>query len=399
MKKLLFVIESLSLGGAEKSLVTLLNLLDYEKYEVDLQLFSYGGEFEKLLPEKVNVLPILPFFEYCNIPYKNIGKKMKDVKAFTSQLSYSLKLRRKKYNNIEKSVLMWKCVQKSFQMMDKQYDVAIAYAQGVPTFYVADKVKALKKIAWINATYVPKNKEMDYINQIYEKFDYVNLVAEGGYQKFGETFPMHKTKRIMVKDILDCDFDKKMANLSGEKIERNNDREIILLTVGRLIESKGYDLALQACKALKEKKIPIKWYVIGEGDQRKKIEQKMKENSLEDTFILLGAKSNPYPFFKSCDIYVQTSRFEGFCITLSEARMFEKPVVTTEFNTVYSQIIPDKNGLIVSLDGNAIAAGIEKMIQDTEYRNRIIQYIKSEKIGNREELEKFYEVVEKCTDK
>ena len=184
---------------------------------MDLQLFSYGGEFEKLLPEKVNVLPILPFFEYCNIPYKNIGKKIEDVKKFSSQVSYSLKLRRKRYNNIEKSVLMWKCVQKSFEIMDKQYDVAIAYAQGVPTFYVADRVKASKKIAWINATYVPKNKEMNYINQIYEKFDYVNLVAEGGYQKFAEIFPMHKTKRIMIKDILDCDFDKKMANLSGRK--------------------------------------------------------------------------------------------------------------------------------------------------------------------------------------
>lgn len=395
MKKLLFVIDSLTLGGAEKSLVTLLNLLDYEKYDVDLQLFSYGGEFEELLPEKVNLLPILPFFEYCKIPYKKIWKKMRDVKAFDSQLSYSIRLRRKKRNNIEKAVLMWNCVHKSFQTLDKQYDVAIAYAQGVPTFYVADKIKALKKIAWINATYIPKNKEWNYINQIYENYDYVNLVAEGGYQKFGEIFPMHQTKRIMIKDILDCDFNKKMAKLPGDKIERKKDGEIILLTVGRLIESKGYDLALQACKVLKEKRLPIKWYIIGEGNQRGNIVREIKENSLEDTFILLGAKSNPYPYFKFCDIYVQTSRLEGFCITLSEARMFEKPVVTTEFNTVYSQIIPDRNGMVVSLDGNAIAAGIEKMIQDTEYRNRIIQYTKSEKIGNLEELEKFYTIIEK----
>lgn len=393
MKKLLFVIESLTLGGAEKSLVTLLNLLDYEKYEVDLQLFSYGKEFEKLLPQEVNLLPILPFFSYCNIPYKNVSVKIRNIKHLSSQLLYSLRLRSGKYDNIEKSVLMWKSVRKSFKIMEKEYDVAIAYAQGVPTFYVADKIKASKKIAWINATYLPKEREKDYISQKYRKFQNINLVAEAGFEKFGETFPEHIGKRILIKDILDYEFNKKLAKLNTENLEIERDGNIIILTVGRLIESKGYDLAVAACKILKDKKIPIKWYIIGEGNKREELSEKIKELSLEEVFVLLGAKSNPYPYYDICDIYVQTSRYEGFCLTLSEARMFNKPVVTTEFNTVYSQIVRDKNGLVVDIDGKAIADGIEKMIKDTEYRQRIIENIKKEKKGNKEELEKFYEVI------
>lgn len=396
MKKLLFVIESLSLGGAEKSLVTLLNLLDYEKYEVDLQLFSYGGEFEKLLPEEVNLLPTLPFFEYCNIPYKKIGKKIRDVKALDSQLSYSLKLRRKKYNNIEKSVLMWKSVKKSFQVMDKQYDVAIAYAQGVPTFYVVDKVKALKKIAWINVSYFPKGEYKEYISGYFNQYEYINTVSESVYNQFVQEFELQKNKAVLIKDIIDVDFNEKMALMSEAKEFEDSADIYKILTVGRLVNQKGYDIAVEACKILREEGIQFKWYVIGEGNKRQMISEKIKEYGLQENFILLGAKSNPYPYFSKCDIYVQTSRFEGFGITIAEARLFNKPIVTTKFDAVYSQITPDENGLVVDIDAKAVAIGIEKMIRDKEYRKKIIENVTKEKKGNREELGKFYDIIEKC---
>ncbi|WP_455682152.1 glycosyltransferase, partial [Thomasclavelia sp.] len=391
----LFVIESLNLGGAEKSLVTLLNLLDYEKYDVDLQLFTYGGDFEKLLPKNVKLLPTLEYFEYCNISYQNFIKKIKKPKMFVSQLRYSIKLRTGRFNNIEKSVFLWTFSKYRFRFTKKKYDVAIAYAQGVPTFYVADKVNAKKKIGWINATYIPKGKYNTYINNYYKKFDYINCVSESVKIQFCNTFPNQVGKEVIIKDILDYSFNKKMLQLPSDVYkEFDKNCQLIILTVGRMCFHKGYDLAVEACRILKEKKIEFKWYVIGNGDKREFIERKIIEYKLQNNFILLGAKGNPYPYFKACDIYVQTSRHEGFGITLAEARMFNKPIVTTKFDAVYSQIIPNKNGLIVEISGEAIADGIIKMINNDNYRANIIRYLKSEKKGNLEELEKFYNIIE-----
>lgn len=393
-KKLLFVIESLNLGGAEKSLTTLLNLLDYDKYDVDLQLFANGGPFQDLLPKQVNLLHNLDYFSYCKIPYKNIVKKLNNIKYLQSQIRYSLDIRKENYNNIQKPILLWEDTKNCFDVMEKDYDIAIAYAQGLPTFYVADKVKAKKKLAWVNVTYMPEGKWFEYIDKYYGEYDYVNCVSESVLNQFENIFTNHSNKTIMIKDILDYNFNYKMADMTEcrEMIETIGSYK--LLTVGRLVHQKGYDLALEACKILKDRNLAFKWYVIGEGNKREELEQKIKEYSLENHFILLGSKNNPYPYFKNCDIYVQTSRFEGFGITIAEARMFNKPVVTTEFDAVYSQMIQDTNGLVVKMIPEAIAEGIEKMIYNHEYRNKIVKYLETEKKGNTEEIKKFYKVVE-----
>lgn len=393
MKKLLFVIESLNLGGAEKSLVTLLNLIDYDQYDVDLQLFSYGGDFEQLLPKKVNLLPIIPFFEYCNIPYKNYKNKLAHPKYLISQLSYSLNLRVKKYNNIEKSVIMWKKVHKSFKKQSNEYDVAIAYAQGVPTFYVADKIIAKKKMAWVNVSYFPQAKYKRYINKYFNRFDKVNCVSESVKNQIISHFNIDVKKLVVIKDIVSYDINYKLSMLEDLYLPKNEG--YVLLTVGRIVYQKGYDIAVGACKILKERGLPFKWYVVGDGNLAGEIKNKVRENGLENSFILVGAKSNPYPYFKACEIYVQCSRFEGFGIVLTEARQFNKPIVTTNFDSVKNQITNNINGLIVSMNPISVANGIEKMMKDKDYRNRIIKNIEKEKKENIEELEKFYEVVEK----
>ena len=136
-KKILFVIESLTLGGAEKSLVTLLNLLDYSKYEADLLLFAQGGAFQELLPKEVNLLPVPDYFAYNAIPWSEAGRKLKEPGKMLAQLRYSVALRTGKHNHIEKAVLLWQASHRCFDKLLKEYDVAIAYAQGMPTFFVA----------------------------------------------------------------------------------------------------------------------------------------------------------------------------------------------------------------------------------------------------------------------
>ena len=152
-------------------------------------------------------------------------------------------------------------------------------------------------------------------------------------------------------------------------------------------------MALDACKILKEKGINFRWYALGKGPLKSDIEEYIKKHELEEYFVLLGVKANPDPYIKDADIYVQTSRFEGFGLAIAEARMLNTPVVTTEFDAVYNQIVQGKNGLVVDMNSKSIADGILKLINDTELRNSIIDYLKKEKKGNTEELEKFYKLI------
>lgn len=388
------MIESLTLGGAEKSLVTLLNLLDYDKYDVDLLLFAQGGAFQELLPSKVNLLPIPDYFEYNCIPWNNFIKKAKHPRKMVAQLRYSILLRMKNFNHIEKAALLWKSSHKCFDILPQRYDFAIAYAQGLPTFFVAEKINAKRKAAWINAVYRPQGAYLDYIKPFYNKFDFVNAVSDTVAQQIQGTFALPPCKITHIMDILDADFAAKMAEMpSGASTDMSGSGTKIL-TVGRLSAMKGYDLAIDAARLLVERGLDFTWYVIGEGALRVELERQISGNGLQNRFILLGSRNNPYPYFKACDLYVQPSKYEGFGITLAEAKMFHKPIVTTAFEAVGAQFANRKNGLIVDISAQGIADGIILMLTDTELRTNCVHNLESEKIGNTEEIEKFYKLIE-----
>src|SRR5690625_1775586 len=393
-KSLLFVIDSLDIAGAEKSLVTLLNLLDYTKYEVDLQLFSYGNTLEQLVPHDVNILKP---FEYTNFTNLNLKSAFvhtvttSKYKMFSSRLKYSFNIRKGKCGNKQKARIYWQSASKVIEENPKEYDVAISYAQGVPTFYVAEKIKAKKKIAWVNVSYQLDEKEKRFQSKYYDKYNQIVVVSDSAKAVFMETFPNYTNKISVQYDINNPEFIFNMAEI-GTSYE-DDFEGIKILTVGRLAHQKGYDVALEACQQLKKAGVHFKWYVLGKGPLQAEIEDKIKEMELTNHFILLGVKANPYPFYKHADIYVQTSRFEGFGIAIAEARMLNVPVVTTKFDAVYNQMIHEKNGLVVNRNANEVAGGIKKLIYDQGLRNNIVNYLRAEKKGNVEEIERFYQLI------
>ena len=395
MKKILFVIDSLHCAGAEKSLTTLLSLLDYSKYDVDLQLFGYGGALEELVPKEVNILKPMEYIKFSSLSTKNaVIKSLKNMnfKMLSSRLKFSLAIRKNNYSNAQKARVYWQKVSNVIENNNKEYDIAISYAQGVPTFYVAEKVCAKKKLAWVNVSYKLEDEDRVFQEQFYDKYNKIVAVSDSAKNIFLETFPKYTDKLEIIYDINDADFIKKMSD-QGQSYN-DNYTGLRILTIGRLANQKGYDMALEACKILKEKGIEFKWYSLGIGPLKEEIEKYINENNLENNFKLLGVKSNPYPFIKDCDIYVQTSRFEGFGIAIAEARMLNKPVVTTRFDAVYNQMKDRKNGLVVDMNSQGIVNGILELINNKELTNEIISYLKTEKKGNTEELEKFYKLIE-----
>lgn len=394
MKKILFVIDSLGCAGAEKSLISLLNLIDYSRYEVDLQLFSYGGELESLLPPNVKLVSPLNYMKFTTLSFSKailIGVINLKLKYLLTRIKFSLGLRIKKLsNNKEKARLFWEINKNCIDKSSKTYDIAIAYAQGVPTFYVADKIEAKKKFTWINTSYDLKGIEKEYQRKKYEKFDKIVCVSDSAKEIFENVYPEFKKKFEIIYDINNPTMIEQMSKI-GEHLSKNN---INLLTIGRLEYGKGYDIALEACKILKDKGINFKWYSLGKGPLKAEIEAKIKEFGLEEYFILLGVTSNPYGYIKSADIYVQTSRFEGFGLAIAEARILNVPVVTTEFDAVYNQMVQRKNGIVTQMDGKSVADGIMELIENEALRADIIEYLKNEKKGNLEEYNKFLKLIE-----
>lgn len=389
-KRLLFVIDSLNIGGAEKSLVTLLNLLDYSRYEVDLQLFGYGGRLERFLPSEVNVLPPLDITGYLSKP---LWRQLCCPAKFLARIGYSLKIRNSRLLHPDKACIYWKTIGRHIDESAGTYDTAIAYAQGIPTFYVIDKIRAAKKLAWVNAEYRLTGTTLDFQRRFYNACDAIVPVSELAKSVFAEVYPEFESKMQVVRDIIDPRIIESMSRLdSDKKIDRSSP---VIMTVGRLNKaSKGSDLALAAAKILNERGAEFRWYAVGNGPYRNEMEQYIADNGLQERFILLGATSNPYSYMRQCDIYVQTSRHEGFGLTIAEARILNRPVVCTNFDGCTMQIIDGRNGLITSFEPADIADAVERLLTDKALRDSIEEYLKGEKKGNTEELGKFYKLVE-----
>ncbi|EJV82561.1 glycosyltransferase [Bacillus cereus] len=392
-KKVLFVIDSLQSGGAEKSLVSLLSLLDYEKYEVDLLMFSASGLYLPLLPKQVNVLDVPIVIKRQAEKFKNLIKH-KYFKELFLRIGASISLRNPYINNnLHAAQIVWRWVSKGMDNLKEKYDVAIAYSQGMPTYFVANKVYASKKIAWVNTDYRLAAYNKDFDLNYYEEFNEIVAVSDVCKEVLIQEIPKIESRIQVVYDIISPTLIKSMAN-EGQGFS-DQFEGLRILTIGRLVYEKGYELAVEACYKLKQKGYKFKWYVIGEGNLQNKLEEMISKYNLHDTFILLGTHKNPYPFIKQSDIYVQPSRYEGYGLAIAEARIFQKPIVATDFITVHNQIKNRENGLIVKMNSEEVYEGIEEIIEDNLLKKYLCENLKNEQVGTEGELKKVYALLEK----
>jgi len=357
-------------------------------------LLAYGQELEKLIPKEVNLLEPLKYTIFSKLTLKIAMKQALfsgDWRMLIARFSYSVKIRRGKYSNPEKAIIFWEKVAKVIENNPKKYDVAISYAQGVPTYYITDKVIAKKKISWVNVTFQPSESVRKFQAKYYKQYHQIVTVSDSTKEVLLNTFPNYEDKITILYDINNPDFISNMAEIGNSYEDDFNG--VRILTVGRLAHQKGYDVALKACQLLREEDIHFRWYVLGKGPLQTEIEQSIREMGLTEHFKLLGVRANPYPYFKNADIYVQTSRFEGFGLAIAEARMLNIPIVTTEFDAVYNQMKHGKNGLVVEQNATAVADSIKKLIHNQKLKQNIIKYLQTEKKGNVEEVEKFYQII------
>ncbi|MDQ6423259.1 glycosyltransferase [Paenibacillus sp. LHD-117] len=395
-KKLLFVMNHLHCGGAEKALVSLLQVIDYDHYEVDLLLFKPTGVFLKQVPEEVHVLPSPENYPYFDMPLKTAAVKCVKRGAFRDLFVrfYLNFVMRTEKNEARREQLAWRHVVRTFRRSEREYDAAIGFLEKSPIYYVVDRVKAKRKLGWIHTNYSNLKMDANIDQPYFEKLDFIVTVSEECLHSLRNEFDLYHNKLKLISNIVSPTIIRNMANEAAlsDPIQH---QVVRIITVSRLSYVKGIDLAIKACKILIDRGYLVKWELLGYGTEKELEENRALINhyGLQSHFVLLGVVENPYPYLKNSLIVVQPSRFEGKSIAIDEAKILKKPIVVTNFSTAKDQINHEVNGLIVEMDPIAIAEGIERFIQDESLRSHVIDRLSEENLGTESEVNKLYELV------
>lgn len=391
-KKIIITMTYMHIGGAERSLISLLHSIDYSRYEVDLFLFSHEGEFMTLIPHQVNLLPELQTYKALVTPLQDLKKTSRFLYCL-KKLSIGLAILRYKCSGTkthEHGITQY-CQSIMLPLMPKinikHYDLAISFI----SFHniVSDKLKAKVKWGWFHSDYHQVSPFIRLDKQTWNRLDKIVHVSEAAQQAFLYYHPELSNKTCVIENILSSAYVHMQAK-EPIKFEKQCVGEIYLLTVGRLCEAKNYSMAIDACYLLKKQGLNIKWLVLGTGHLESILQQKVTSLALEKQFIFLGSKINPYPYMQLCDIYVQPSIFEGKSVSVREAQILGKPVIATNYATASSQIIHELDGLIVEMTPKAVAEAITYLIKQPSLRNLLSQNCRARDYGNETEIEKIY---------
>ena len=378
-KKILFINDNLISGGVEKSLITLLGAIDYNKYDVDLFLFRHEGLFMNAIPSNVNLLKAEIEFEHTKKAVKFYIKRFDFIGAIKKVM---VTLRMEKKQTVGEK---WEVLNKIVPKCNKKYDVAIAYNDYLPLYYLVEYVEADKKIAWNHTDYIEAQLDSNFDRKYYKKIDNLVTISRSCAEKLVITFPEYKNKIYVIENITN-------KKLFIELAEKKNpyasvpDGDIKIISVGRLVHDKGYDISLEAIKRLIQEKYKIKWFIIGVGSEENQIVEFINNNNLNDNIILLHEQANPYPYILNADIYIQTSRVEGKSIAIEEAKLLMKPIVVTHFPTVVNQIEDGKSGLIADMNAESVYLKLKELIDNPQKREELSKYLKENCDDNRKQV-------------
>ena len=399
MVKVLFVISALEAGGAEKSLINLLNLFDYNRYQVDLLLFKKEGIFMDQIPEEVRIIeaPDDLFYLY-NIHGRQIkhalGAFPSIIARITGTIYRNYSVRNKSYPGTQ---IRWnKFYKKHISIFNDEYDIAISYMHGEVMYYVAEKIKARKKITWVHNDYraLKLKPETDYPYLC--SFDKIATISDECVDILTQVFPQIKDKVVSIPNLTSSSLIRKRAELyyPEEYKDSCNANKVIILSIGRLNYQKGFDIAIKIAAEMKKRGLQFVWYIIGQGTEQEHLTELINQFGLKEEFVLLGIRENPYPYIKNADIIAQPSRYEGKSVVIDEAKILHKPIVVSDYATVRDQITNENEGIISKLEVENFAEALEKLIQSKDLRDNYEEYLNQHEYGNDSMVEMYYKLME-----
>ncbi len=355
--KLLIVAHHLTIGGVQKSLISALKVLDYEKYDVTLYLRKNRRTLLPYVDERIKVV----FNEDTHHYYrKPVCVLLQVAEAFCSKMG--LKKQGEKFNKLLGNKIReyeMKYEKKTYFDSEK-YDIAVAYVQGYTALFVDKYINAHKKYVFFHAS---TDEYPDVHKDILADFHKVVALHNDQKNLLSKWYPEISGKICIVENYTDKEMI--VSQSKEEKIYVPEDKTV-LCSCGRFAPVKGFDLAVEAAKILKDKGIGFLWYFVGDGPEREKLEKLIEKYSLEDYIVITGMKSNPYPYMAQCNIYVQPSYEEAMPVTILEAHRLCKPVVTTATVGGQALVKNGQNGVITEITSIDVAEGILSLIKDNK---------------------------------
>ncbi len=398
MKNVLIVANNLEIGGAERALISLLESFDCSIYNVDLFLLRQDGEFMEMIPKQINLLPEIKEYTALGVPVSRAIKKGLFKPVYGRVIGKLKAAKFKRLNNIGgvNSVdieYSYKYTKKYMpQISDKNYDLAVGFS--TPYYIIDEKIKAKKKIAWIHTDYssIPGDTESEL--RLWSVYDNIVSISDSVTKSFVKKYPTLKNKIILIENIVSPSLVHRQADMLDISSEIKKDKKAInILSIGRFSPVKNFTSIPNICDFIIKKGINVNWFIIGYGEEEELIRKKISELNLENNIFILGKKSNPYPYIKACDIYVQPSKFEGKSVTVREAQILQKPVVITDFPTAKDHVKNLFDGIITTMDNEGCAEQIIKLIEDNRLRESIIENCKNSNYENKHEINKLYELM------
>lgn len=379
--RILFVINTLGQAGAETALLSLLQMLAREKgearYEISLYVLTGQGEMASRLPADVRLLN-KKYREESVLTAKGRKYLKKTVlkamftratvvKLFPYLVKNTCAMLGKKRLLPDK--LLWRVLSDGGMVLPEEYDLAVSYLEGGAAYFVADHVKAAKKAAFIHVDYEKAGYTRALDKDCYLAFDKIFTVSDEVREAFLKAYPELPDKTEVFHNILNKEEIVRRAE-EGEGFT-DGFTGMRLLSVGRLTAQKAFEVSVDAMKRLKDAGKNVRWYVLGEGNQRKKLQEQIDVLGLTEDFILYGAVNNPYPFMKQADIYVHASRFEGKSIAIQEAQILGKPMVVSDCSGNREQVCHGRDGLMCGLTPESLAENIMLLLEDEALRGKL----------------------------
>lgn len=396
MKKLLFVINTLGCGGAERALLDLLTALNPQAYQISLFVLAGQGELIHQLPPNVTVLnrrysdcPVLTAEgrrHLAGCVLRAGAKRGIFVKRAGYLLRNLWKMGRQRRIQVDK--LCWRILAEGAPVPEETYDLAVAYLEGGATYYVADRVKARRKVAFVHIDYGRAGYGRQLDLDCYRKMHHIFTVSDEVKTHFLEVYPEYADKTSVFHNMVNQERIRSLSQAPGGFDDGFEGYRI--LTIGRLTEQKRYDVALEAMVRLKKSsRRPVRWYVLGEGELREQLASRIRRLGLEQEFRLLGVKENPFPYLRQCDLYVHATGYEGKSIAIQEAQTLGKPILATDCSGNREQIDPDVDGRLCPLEAGSVCEEILWMMEHPQACRAYGQRAQQKRLYSTEGLDTF----------
>lgn len=381
MKTVLIVIPSLGIGGAEKSLIDLLNTFDYGLYRVDLLLLHSHGVLFENINKNVNVIEGEQLEKALLDPVKTSIKYLLKNKYYllaTKRILASLihRVRNKT------ALTEWELIESGFKTRQQKYDIAIAYLQGTAEYYVANKVLATKKVLWMHTSFKAHSNLNKKERNIILCFDKIMCVSSAAKEDFIKIIPEVKDNTEVFYNIIDRE------TILRKSIEKPDvlfdDNCFNIVSVGRLHYAKGYDISIKAFSEFVKEVPNARLYIVGDGPEYSNIKKLIEDYHIVSKCILVGSTTNPYMYMYNADLILQASRYEGYCIVLAEAKVLKKPILSTDFFGAKEQIEDGVTGRIIGCDEKSIYKALCELHHNPKVLEKYISNLENASLIDRD---------------